>query len=77
MTRSEYLQPADNWQGPLWAWAPFERVQAIYQEARRAVPWRHCANPDPALTIQGWLRLVQAEFDRRLRAARIYVEGME
>lgn len=63
------------WQGPLWAWAPFELVQRIYRDARRAMPWPGGSTADPGAR-QAWLRRVQREFDRRLREARIYVEGM-
>lgn len=54
----------------------FAEVQSIYQAARRAVPYYHSGDPDPALRIQPWLRKVQQEFDRRLKQAGIPVEGL-
>jgi hypothetical protein len=60
-----------------WADASFALVQSIYQEARLAVPRPKFGveGSDLVFVRQGWLRRVSAEFHRRLREARIFVEG--
>lgn len=55
----------------------FTHVQALYQEARRAVRYWHSGDSDPVLRIQPWLRRVQREFDRLLKRDGVQVEGLE
>jgi hypothetical protein len=66
-----------EWQGPLWAWAPTPLIRRFYREAQRVVPRTYDTTLDATLSKQSWLRAVQRDFDRRLREAHIYVEGLD
>lgn len=59
----------------LWADPPQELLRDLRRQAARSVRWTD-GDQSGIVSKQAWLRLVGAEFERRLVAAGILVEGV-
>lgn len=60
----------------LWADASSHLVQRLYREARASVRWPGGETGGESNSKQRWLRKVRDVFDRKLRDAQVYVEGL-